>query len=231
MAIDFSGLGGAVGDIFGGLGGFDVAKGYKAQKKGYEGAAELSRINATIADQANKIQGVKTEREIFRTLGGQQADIGAAGLKASGSALDVIRDSAQQGSLAMQLINRQGAIEQVGYQQEEQSYLAQAAAAAANAKASKKGGIGGLIKGAVGIGLALFGSDERLKEDIKLVRRREDGIGVYHFRYRGQPTLFEGVMAQDVATIRPDAVSLAEDGSLQVDYAAIGIEPKIVEEA
>lgn len=227
MAIDFSGLGGGVDTLFGGLGGLDTAKGYKAQAKGYERAAEISGINKGIAEQAAGIEMVQAEREIYRTLGSQRAAVGASGLAASGSALDVMRDSARQGSLTKQLLGAQSDIEQLAYDQEASSYLAQAEAAKAQAKASKKGGIGGIIKGAATIGLSLF-SDDNLKEDVKLIERRwPDGLGIYSFRYKGQPTVFKGVLASEVEKKYPYAITRDADGHRMVDYAAIGVTPEV----
>lgn len=67
-------------------------------------------------------------------------------------------------------------------------------------------------------------SDIRLKEDIVALGRLDNGIGVYRFRYRGNDhTTYVGVMAQEVQTIVPDAVSRQRDGYLRVDYDKLGI--------
>jgi len=67
-------------------------------------------------------------------------------------------------------------------------------------------------------------SDIRLKEDIVPLGRLDNGIGVYRFRYRGADhTAYVGVMAQDVQTIAPDAVSRGRDGYLLVDYDRLGL--------
>ena len=49
-------------------------------------------------------------------------------------------------------------------------------------------------------------SDARLKRDIALVGRRDDGLGLYRYRYLWSDTVYVGVMAQEVALIHPDAV-------------------------
>ena len=67
-------------------------------------------------------------------------------------------------------------------------------------------------------------SDARLKEDVTMVGRTVHGLPLYSFRYRGQTALYEGVMAQDVIAVRPDAVVVASDGFYRVDYARLGIE-------
>jgi outer membrane immunogenic protein len=67
-------------------------------------------------------------------------------------------------------------------------------------------------------------SDARLKRDITLVGRRDDGLGLYSYRYLWSDTTYVGVMAQEVALIRPDAVvRTALDDYLRVDYSRLGL--------
>lgn len=72
---------------------------------------------------------------------------------------------------------------------------------------------------ALGAGLtaaSLF-SDERLKEDIEPVGMLYDETPVFSYRYKGDPTPRIGLMAQDIETRRPDAVT--EIGGFKaVDY-------------
>lgn len=73
-------------------------------------------------------------------------------------------------------------------------------------------------------GQVIFLSDARLKRDIALVGRRDDGLGLYRYRYLWSDTVYVGVMAQEVALIRPDAiVRSALDGYLRVDYGRLGL--------
>jgi len=65
-------------------------------------------------------------------------------------------------------------------------------------------------------------SDIRLKEDIQRVGTTALGLPLYRFRYRGQEGAFEGVMAQDVLLVAPEAVSVGPDGYLRVDYVRLG---------
>lgn len=73
----------------------------------------------------------------------------------------------------------------------------------------------------------LFGppapSDLRLKEDVRQVGTTADGLPLYTFRYRGQEGVYEGVMAQDVLAVRPDAVLTGADGYYLVDYDRLGV--------
>ncbi|HEY4403902.1 MAG TPA: tail fiber domain-containing protein, partial [Xanthobacteraceae bacterium] len=67
-------------------------------------------------------------------------------------------------------------------------------------------------------------SDIRLKQDIVPLARLDSGIELYRFRYKGSdPTTYVGVMAQEVQTITPSAVSLGRNGYLQVDYDRLGL--------
>ncbi len=67
-------------------------------------------------------------------------------------------------------------------------------------------------------------SDVRLKRDIILVGRLDDGLGLYRYRYLWSDTVYVGVMAQEVALIHPKAVvrSILDD-YLRVDYGRLGL--------
>lgn len=210
----FSDLGSAVSDIFGAVGDFASAKGYKA-------AAGAAAQNAQIAEQSARIQGVMAQRQITKTLGGQQADIAGAGLAKSGSALDLMRDSAQQGSLTKQLIANQGAINVLGYQAEAANYSAMASSA-------KAAGTGGIIGSIISAGASILAfSDDHLKERIVKVGARRDGLGIYEFNYKGTPQRFRGVLASEVEQIYPRAVH-EENGYRVVNYSLIQAVPEVV---
>ena len=66
-------------------------------------------------------------------------------------------------------------------------------------------------------------SDIRLKHDIVLVGRLDDGLGYYRFVYNGGHTSYVGVMAQEVQTIMPRAVTRGADGNLRVSYDLLGL--------
>src|SRR5271168_2067787 len=66
-------------------------------------------------------------------------------------------------------------------------------------------------------------SDMRLKHDIVLLRRLDDGLGYYRFVYNGGRTAYVGVMAQEVRTIMPEAVTRGADGYMRVSYDQLGL--------
>jgi hypothetical protein len=66
-------------------------------------------------------------------------------------------------------------------------------------------------------------SDIRLKHDIALLERLDNGLGIYRFSYNGSNKVYVGVMAQEVMEIRPDAAAVGRDGYLRVDYGKLGL--------
>jgi len=66
-------------------------------------------------------------------------------------------------------------------------------------------------------------SDLRLKHDIVLLGRLDDGLGFYRFVYNGGHTAYVGVMAQEVQTVAPEAVTRGADGYLRVSYELLGL--------
>ncbi len=70
-------------------------------------------------------------------------------------------------------------------------------------------------------------SDTRLKTDVTRVGTADNGLPLYHFRYLGQSQVWEGVMAQDVLTHTPQAVSEL-GGYYMVDYGKLGLEMRPV---
>lgn len=65
-------------------------------------------------------------------------------------------------------------------------------------------------------------SDRRLKTAIEQVGTTVHGLPLYHFNYRDRPGRFEGVMAQDVLAVMPQAVTQLDSGYLAVDYGLLG---------
>ena len=93
-----------------------------------------------------------------------------------------------------------------------------------NRRAQFFGGLAGAGASAYGAGAAA--SDERLKEDIKYLGTSPQGYKKYSFKYKSDPSkTYEGVMAQDLQKIKPEAV-IVKDGYLAVDYSLIDIEFK-----
>jgi hypothetical protein len=186
-SFNYGGAINAGGSIIGGIGAFvagqatagadraqaaaDLAKaaGYNEESTAYSEAAGYAAGNVQLAEESTAIKTYQNNRLVNRAIGAQRAQIGGAGFTESGSGLDILRSSAQQGALATGLIGVQGAINEQGYlaQQSADVALSQEATTAANAAtaaagdankaagAAETGGIigaiGGVIKGGFGI--------------------------------------------------------------------------------
>ncbi len=89
------------------------------------------------------------------------------------------------------------------------------------------GGGGGAMRGGGGGGRGGGGggrrSDIRLKHDLVLLGRLDDGLGFYRFTYNGGHTPYVGVMAQEVLAVMPSAVTRAPDGYYRVFYDKLGV--------
>jgi hypothetical protein len=66
-------------------------------------------------------------------------------------------------------------------------------------------------------------SDIRLKHDITLLGRLDNGLGFYRFSYNGSNKIYVGVMAQEVQKVMPEAVVRGRDGYLRVYYDRLGV--------
>ena len=86
-----------------------------------------------------------------------------------------------------------------------------------------RGGGGGGFRGGGGRGGGRR-SDIRLKHEIVLLGRLDNGLGYYRFAYNGSEKPYVGVIAQEVRALRPDAVFRGRDGYLRVYYDRLGID-------
>ena len=140
----FTDLGGAVSDFYGAQADKSRASGDLLEAQNYGLAAGFADQNAIFTQWSTAIKGAQQDREVYMNLSQQGADVGGSGLSQSGSALDVLRDSASQGALQRAVLGEQG-----------QSYtnmqLAATQAASAENKAATGAYISGGIKAAAGI--------------------------------------------------------------------------------
>ena len=67
------------------------------------------------------------------------------------------------------------------------------------------------------------GSDLRLKHDVVLLGRLDNGLGFYRFGYNGSDKAYVGVIAQEVQAVMPEAVAYDRDGYLTVFYHKLGL--------
>jgi len=148
----FSDIGGAVSDLFASSGDKAKAQGDFIEAKDYSLASDLATQNEQFAETSTAIKQAQLDRSIYQTIGGQRADVAGAGFAESGSAIDLLRSSAQQGALTKAVAGQQGLIQEAGYKEQAESYanMSQAATIAGNAEndAAKGSILGAVFKGA-----------------------------------------------------------------------------------
>jgi len=151
----FSDISGAASDLFASFGDEAKAQGDFAEARSYTLAAQLAAQNEKFTETSTAIKESQQQREMMNTLGGQQADVASAGFASSGSALDIMRDSAAQGALTHAVLGQQGLITEAGYTEQQKSYenMAAAATEAGNAanQAATFSEITGAIKGVAAV--------------------------------------------------------------------------------
>src|SRR5260221_2503692 len=159
----FSDFCGAGSGLFASSGHRSKAQGDRIEAQNYGLASDLAIQNEKFTETSTAIKQAQIERENVKMIGGQEADVASAGFAASGSALDLLRDSAAQGALTHAVAGEQGLITEAGYTEQAQSYqnMQKAALLAASAedKAATASTVTGIIKGVAAvasIGLAPF---------------------------------------------------------------------------
>jgi hypothetical protein len=129
----FSNAGGAVKDLFGGIGDLQSgdlkaealdlkAKGDLAEAGQYDLAGSLALKNEAYTKTSTAIQQMQQDRNTTLQIGGQQNALAGSGFANSGSGLDILADSASQGALAHAVLGQQGLITEAGYDEQSQSY-------------------------------------------------------------------------------------------------------------
>ena len=88
--------------------------------------------------------------------------------------------------------------------------------------ANNQSGMNAMLGGLAQLGSAWIGSDIRLKKNLTPIGIHPAGVRRYRWDWRDGSGEAVGVIAQELQAIRPDAVSLASNGFLQVNYSAIG---------
>lgn len=150
-----SNLGGAVSDIFG-------SQGAAASAKSYSEAQFIAQQNAQIAQNVTNTQELQLKRNLYQTLGTQRAQVGGAGFAESGSALDILRASKEQGAITQATTAEQGAITSNSYNEQAGLFGGMSAAAQATSTAGQIGGVlqlaGGAVNIANGVNLLTSGS-------------------------------------------------------------------------
>lgn len=148
-----AGIGSAASDFGAAIGDFYAASGDRKSASNYLEAADLANQNASLEKTSTAIQMSATQRQIYKVVGGQRADVAGAGLAESGSAIDIMKDSTRQGALQKALVNIQGTINANAYSAQAGAYMGEYQAAESAAKAADAGGILNTIGGIASIAM------------------------------------------------------------------------------
>lgn len=156
---------------------------------------------------------------------GVSSNAAARGLLASGSTARALAD--RGGQLGQQ--NFPNYLQQLlGVSQAQSSLgtnLAGLIGQAGQTSKQREGLLSAIGGAAQGIGAAVAASDPRLKKNVELLEVEPDGLGIYAFRYNDDSPdlpLLVGVMADEVARIRPHALGPLTEGYMSVDYGKLG---------
>jgi hypothetical protein len=155
-----SGVSGVVQDIGAYVGAQYTIRGEEMAAAGFDEAANIAFLNEEQASAAGKLQQVQTARQVFKTAGAGIASAAGNGLRMSGSAENILRNTHEQGAIANQLIGTQTQIEVNGFIQQmkaDQMEAQQAREAAAAAKSSQIGDLIGAGVNAITSGVAAAG--------------------------------------------------------------------------
>ncbi len=98
------------------------AQGDITEAQNYTTAAGLARQNSEFTAQSTKLQELTADRQIYQGIGTERAEVGGAGFQQSGSAVDLLRSSAQQGALQKEVISQQGLMTEAGYNEQATAY-------------------------------------------------------------------------------------------------------------
>lgn len=193
-------------------------------------------LGAFNADQARLLQGGGQEAALGQAAQ-QQGLAGSTALFGAGTQQQQLQQQ-QLSTAYQQFMNQQNwPVEQLNlriaalanspYNTQSQTNLSPANATAMNVGAfgALAGGLGSLFNGGGGSGgsapgssFNIFGSDIRIKKNIRRIGKTPLGIPVYLFNYLWDNILRIGVMAQEVEKIIPEAVLTNAEGIKFVNY-------------
>jgi hypothetical protein len=183
-----------------------------AQNQGFNQGMQTAQFGNNASDQA-----------LARALQLRSQPLNEINSLMSGSQIQTPQFQGYTGATVGAAPTLQGA--QLAGQQATDIYGQQVAASNAS-----KAALGQIIGAGVGLAAApmtggtslagnLLKSDIRLKSNIVRIGNHPLGIGVYEYDIDGHRDV--GVMAQEVLTVKPEAVLQHPDGYLMVDYGAL----------
>lgn len=181
-----------IGDLLG------IGKG--TAKEGFEGYKDMAGYAPALRDMQSGIVGGAAAKGLLNSGSTQKA------LLKGGAELD----QSTFGNFMQYLAGLSGIGLQAG----------QTVAGAGNVQNTQTPSTAANIMQAVG-GIASIFSDRATKRDITHLHDMDDGLGVYAFRYLWDDEIRIGVMADEVAQLRPHALGPVVAGFATVNYGAL----------
>lgn len=186
-------------------------------------------------DRQNNMQALQSGAQAYSSLGQVGMDAMSQGAQAGYGAFDRINSANlldqqdRQGQLDADFASWQGNDQrQWDLLNRYNSIVAgnqwgQSGTSSSKSVQKTSGGILGQIAGLASTAAAFIPSDARLKRNVEKIGEREDGLGVYRYDYVWDPegTGTVGVMADEVALKRPEALGPIVGDYLTVDYSKL----------
>lgn len=213
-----------ISGVFAGGGGGSSGEGSSPKLSDAEIAANAQIQAAQIAAQAAAaqagaaIQGAQIGAGVQMNSDNLAAQVAMRNLEVQQALGLSDTEAGRQVNLASIDAQKSLGIAQINGQVQTQQIIANASTS--NAKTAAKSSATSGLLGLAG-GLLSFFSDDRLKENIQFIGRSEAGYGIYEYNYKGSTRRHRGVIAQDVAQYRPDAVFENDNGYMMVNPVAL----------
>ena len=195
--------------------------------KGSAGSSGIAALAQTLAQQG-QLASQKSSASI-----GQQEAANQAKMAQEASKLQT-QEAKGDFDVAQQIAQGEAASQQREFQKQQALFQdasqtsQQAQQDAADAQAAKDQAWSGAISSGVNVLGSLFGSDRRLKKNIKLINYSPSGLKIYAFEYIDKffgEYIYQGVMSDEVPS---DAV-VNNGGYDRVDYSKLDVEFKKLE--
>lgn len=138
-------IGGAVSSIFSGIGSGMAADNSRRSADEYRNASTAIENDKRLVDMGNRVKEFQANRTLENAVGSTQASIAGNGFAASGSGLDLLRESATQGAINVSTTGVQDQMQLNDMEQKAQAYNTEAANADETAKAQDLAAEGSFI--------------------------------------------------------------------------------------
>lgn len=176
----------------------------------YGSGAHTDVLASALADAENQLRYQNYSDEMNRMMGAAEGNVAA----------DSAAAQAQQAA-AQTLLAQQALAAEMPYTGAESlaSSLGQLFNGGTSTQTQKTGLLGNLLSAGAQVGSAAISkSDPALKTNVVKLSEEPDGLGLYEWSYLGSEERDVGVMADEVAQLRPWALGPVVDGFATVNY-------------